>query len=124
MFAALSTRLWYLQVLAAEKHKGQIFNNTVKPFDVSGLRRPILAAFKNYGPSDIVGRSGLESQYERWLRGQPGIQKYLVNAAGKRGRQLGQESPVPGSDVRLYLNLRFQRILEEKLKQGILNARH
>jgi penicillin-binding protein 2 len=58
------------------------------------------------------------------LRGQQGIQKFLVDAAGKTIRELGQENPVPGSDVRLYLNLRFQRILEQKLKEGILNARH
>jgi penicillin-binding protein 2 len=195
MFAALSTRLWYLQVLASEKYVGMTDNNTVKFFDVPAPRGRILAsngavvvdnrsslevlveqqrlgpdaeavllrlsqllkvpihtiraalssnqyypsqpipiavdvspgavafiaehqdpsnnlfpgvswlqasvreypegdlaahilgsvgritkdqskqpAFQNYGPSDIVGRSGLEAEYERWLRGQQGIQ--------------------------------------------------
>ena len=35
---------------------------------------------KDYGPNDLVGQAGLESQYERFLRGHKGRQKYLVNS--------------------------------------------
>ncbi|MBI3648614.1 MAG: penicillin-binding protein 2 [Actinobacteria bacterium] len=80
--------------------------------------------FKGYGPSDIVGRSGLEVEYERWLRGRPGVQKYLVNAASKTIRTLGGQDPVPGDDLRLYLDLSLQQIVEKKLRDGIMKARN
>ena len=79
--------------------------------------------FKSYGPNDEVGQSGLESGYERFLRGQDGYQKYLLNAAGKFIRQLGEQPATPGNDVRLYLNLHLQEIVERKLREGLLNAR-
>ena len=61
-------------------------------------------AFEDYGLNDLVGRSGLEATYEKWLRGKKGKQNYVVNADGETIRQLGgkepdrreQPDPVPG----------------------------
>ena len=36
--------------------------------------------FEGYGPSDLVGKAGLEATYERWLRGSPGEERFLVNS--------------------------------------------
>jgi penicillin-binding protein 2 len=79
--------------------------------------------YEGYGPSDVVGQSGLESTYERWLRGDKGHVQYLVDASGDLLQRLGEQAPVPGNDVRLYLDLRAQRIAEQELREGIHRAR-
>ncbi len=80
-------------------------------------------AFATYSPTDIVGQSGLESTYDRWLQGTKGTQKYLVDAAGNNKRLLGEEPPLPGDDVKLYLDEHIQRIVEDSLSQGLVKAR-
>ena len=34
-------------------------------------------------PSDLVGKAGLEATYERWLRGTPGEERFLVNPTAR-----------------------------------------
>src|SRR5204863_8527166 len=64
-----------------------------------------------------------EKVYERYLRGQKGTDKYVVNAAGKLIRILGSQAPVPGDDVKLNLDLQTQAIAEQALAAGIRHAR-
>jgi penicillin-binding protein 2 len=80
--------------------------------------------FRRYGNSDLVGKAGLEQQYERFLRGRKGIEKYLVNSAGENIRQLGAEAPTAGDDLVLSLDLDIQRSAEGALIQGIERARN
>src|SRR5947208_4038372 len=44
---------------------------------------------KGYQQSDVIGRSGLEQVYERFLRGSQGIQKFIVNSNGETNRAPG-----------------------------------
>jgi penicillin-binding protein 2 len=80
-------------------------------------------AFDGYGVSDTVGKSGLEKIYERFLHGTPGTNKIVVNPAGKLLDELGGRLPVPGYDVRLYLDAKVQGIVEKDLLAGIQHAR-
>jgi penicillin-binding protein 2 len=79
--------------------------------------------FADYGQSDTVGKTGLERTYERFLHGTPGQNKIVVDPAGKLLDELGGKLPVPGDDVKLYLDSRIQRIAEEDLLGGIERAR-
>jgi penicillin-binding protein 2 len=79
--------------------------------------------FTGYGPSDLVGKAGLEATYERWLRGTPGEERFLVNSDGEVLREFDPKAAQPGHDVRLSLDLDIQRIAEEELLTGIENAR-
>jgi penicillin-binding protein 2 len=79
--------------------------------------------YGSYGPSDLLGQSGLELEYERFLHGVKGYRKLLLNAAGELIRPLGEQDATPGSDVRLYLNANLQEIVEAKLREGIFKAR-
>jgi penicillin-binding protein 2 len=79
--------------------------------------------FARYGPNDLVGKAGLEKQYEKYLVGTKGKETYQVNSAGETIRQLGGEDPVPGDDVILALDGRIQRIAEDALVAGIERAR-
>ncbi len=79
--------------------------------------------FEGYGPSDLVGKAGLEATYERWLRGTPGEERFLVNSDGEVLREFEPMPAEPGHDLRLSLDLDVQRIAEEELLEGIENAR-
>jgi penicillin-binding protein 2 len=79
--------------------------------------------FAGYGLSDLVGKAGLEATYERWLRGTPGEERFLVNSDGEVLREFDPKPPEPGHDLRLALDLDVQRIAEQELRKGIQNAR-
>jgi penicillin-binding protein 2 len=84
------------------------------------LERP---RFAGYGPSDLVGKAGVEATYERWLRGQPGQERFLVNSDGEVLREFDPRPPEPGHDLRLALDLDVQRIVEDELELGIERAK-
>jgi penicillin-binding protein 2 len=79
--------------------------------------------FKNYGPNELIGKTGLEQQYEKYLHGTPGRQKFLVNSSQEVVRLLGEQAPVPGDDLVLALDVRTQRVVEQALKDGIERTR-
>ena len=78
---------------------------------------------KKYGQNDLVGRSGLEQQYEKYLRGTKGAQKYIVNSDGEVIRELGEKPATPGDDLILSLDAEIQQAAEEELYNGIQRAR-
>lgn len=79
--------------------------------------------FTGYGPSDLVGKAGVEATYERWLRGTPGEERFLVNSDQEVLREFDPKPPEPGHDLRLSLDLDIQRIVENELLAGIHRAR-
>ncbi len=81
------------------------------------------AQFRNYGQSDLVGRAGLELQYEKYLRGTKGEQKFIVNANGDTIRALGKVDPTPGDNLILAIDSRIQRATEQELLLGLERAR-
>ena len=56
-----------------------------------------------------TGKVGLEKRYEPLLHGQPGYQHIETNAHGRVLRVLEKVAPVPGKNLRLYLDLDLQR---------------
>ena len=78
---------------------------------------------KGYQQSDVIGRAGLEQVYEKFLRGQQGEQKFIVNSDGETIRALAAIAPTPGDDLHLTLDTRLQRIAERQLSEGLLHAR-
>ena len=78
--------------------------------------------FKGYGLSDLVGRSGLELEYEKYLRG---TRRAEVHRERRRRtiRTLGEEPATPGDDLVLALDAEIQQAAEEELDAGIQRAR-
>jgi penicillin-binding protein 2 len=102
---------------------GQLAANvlgTVAHINADEVKDP---AFEGYGVDDTVGRTGLEKTYERFLHGTPGTNKIVVDPAGTLLDELGGQLPVPGYDVKLYLNAKTQSIVERDLLAGIQRAR-
>ena len=56
-----------------------------------------------------TGKVGLEKRYEPLLHGKPGYQYVETNAHGRVLRVLERQAPVPGKNLRLYLDLDLQR---------------
>ncbi len=92
----------------------------VGQIDAGELRDP---AFKSYGPNDLVGKAGLEQIYERYLKGQKGIEKYLVNSSSQVIRTLGAQAARPGDNLVLSLDIDAQKIAEQALADGIDRTR-
>lgn len=68
-----------------------------------------------YEAGDVVGKSGLEEQYDVLLHGHNGVRYVEVDAFGRARRfstVWDPERPVPGDDLVLTLDLDLQRALE------------
>ncbi len=62
-----------------------------------------------YNQGDIIGRSGLEFQYESMLRGQEGGRLVEVDTLGQEVREMGRKNPVTGTDLKLTLDKELQQ---------------
>ena len=79
-----------------------------------------------YQAGDSIGRTGLERQFEPYLRGQKGFEKVVVNRRGLRRTDVRiadlvtdgpvSQSPSPGNNVILTLDIDTQRIVERALR--------
>ncbi len=73
---------------------------------------------RGYRPGSLIGRSGIERQYEDQLRGEDGIRYVEVNAMGRRSEAFISAQPIPpksGRDVMLTLDAGIQRVMEDAL---------
>jgi penicillin-binding protein 2 len=75
--------------------------------------------YASYQPGDEIGRSGIERQYEQFLRGTDGKNYLQVNAQGRLIRTLDREQPVPGDDVVLSIDARMQDLVEQAMVEGM-----
>ena len=76
---------------------------------------------QGYLGNETVGRAGIESEYEGYLRGIAGRQQVEVDARGDivgRG-VISQTSPRPGQTLRLSIDLSVQKALERALAHEV-----
>lgn len=64
---------------------------------------------------DVVGKIGLEKQYDRELSGVRGSERYEVDAQGRPVARRGTVAPRPGQTVVLTLDAKLQRAAEQSL---------
>lgn len=73
-----------------------------------------------YNPGDLIGYTGLERSYEKYLRGKKGFNYVLVDSRrreiGKFKDGLKDISSIKGDDLVLGIDLNVQKALEEALK--------
>ena len=76
---------------------------------------------KGYKSGDLVGKTGLELIYEKYLRGKKGKKLIEVNNQGQKVKTLATQEPVPGYDLILNLDYKIQKkaekLLEEKIEE-------
>ena len=70
---------------------------------------------KNYVPGLRVGKTGLEKSFENDLIGTNGIQRYEVNAYGKRINELDYKEGENGKTIKLTIDTEIQKFCNELL---------
>ena len=73
---------------------------------------------QGYRSGDLIGRTGVESSFEEFLRGRDGAEFVVVNAMGRRVSTISEgppQRPEPGHDVVLTVDLRVQKAMEDAM---------
>jgi penicillin-binding protein 2 len=78
---------------------------------------------KPYTLNDEIGKSGVEATYERYLRGTPGLRRIEVDAEGNAVRIISERQPRAGDDLVLSIDVDVQALAEQKVQQGLADAR-
>jgi penicillin-binding protein 2 len=77
-----------------------------------------------YNPGDVVGKSGVELQYNQILMGKNGSRRAVVNSRGREVGRLDETPAEPGKQLKLTVDLDLQIAAEEALgdKNGAIVA--
>jgi penicillin-binding protein 2 len=78
---------------------------------------------KQYFRSESIGKSGLEIQYDSFLRGEPGIRTVIVDRKESITRESQNTAPVAGNHLVTSLDVRLQAAAEKALKDAVLRGR-
>jgi len=74
---------------------------------------------KGYLQQDLIGRTGLELEYENYLRGGYGWREIERDAAQREIKQLAYSPPTTGNSLVLTIDDRLQKLIEGELKKGV-----
>jgi penicillin-binding protein 2 len=69
-------------------------------------------AFIDYHQGDVIGKDGIERQYDQVLRGVDGQQRMMVDNMGRERQIEEPQRAVPGKDLRLTIDLDLQAVAE------------
>jgi penicillin-binding protein 2 len=77
-----------------------------------------------YRPGDIVGKAGLEREYNSTLEGTDGMRRVVVNSVGKPVRTLEDIQALPGKPIQLTIDYDLQSVADADFegKEGALIA--
>ena len=80
--------------------------------------------FASYSQGDLVGKSGLEKQYNEILKGVDGQRRVVVDVAGREHQVLESAEATPGQNLQLTIDLDLQAVAELALegKKGAVVA--
>lgn len=68
--------------------------------------------FVKYNPGDLIGKAGIERQYNDLLMGVDGQRQVLVDNRGRERQLIGLKDAVPGQPLRLSIDLDLQAVAE------------
>lgn len=70
---------------------------------------------------DKIGRSGLESFYDEYLRGENGKEVFFRNAAGKIEEERSLKESKSGFSLRTFIDAELQEYMYNRLKDGLVS---
>ena len=76
-----------------------------------------------YFRSESIGKTGLEIQYDSFLRGEPGIRTVIVDRKESVTRESQNTKSVAGDHLVTSLDVRLQAATEKALKDAVLRGR-
>lgn len=72
-----------------------------------------------YSPSAIIGKTGIEENFEDILRGVSGVKRVQVDVVGNTTNVIEEIKPVPGDNVYVTMDLKLQQVAEKALEQTL-----
>jgi cell division protein FtsI/penicillin-binding protein 2 len=108
-------------IVVPDQHRGYPYGSLLGPLlGFTGVATPAdVQRWPGLPPGEIVGRAGVEEEYDPVLRGVDGTQCLYVDPAGVPVAMGPATAPVPGADLRLSLDLGLQRQLTGRLAAAI-----
>ena len=87
---------------------------------VGEVTKDQLKSSKAYAMGDQVGQAGIESSFDKELRGRSGLEQLRVDSLGRPISPIELRTPVtPGYAVRLTLDAKLQRAAQKAIVSGI-----
>ena len=77
----------------------------------------------NYYRNEVVGKSGLEVQYNQFLRGTPGVRTFLVNRKEVVTKQNKNIQAIAGNNLITNIDAKLQAGVEKSLAAAVQRAR-
>jgi len=108
----------YVQPYATAAAQMLGYLQPITPQEVAQRHLPVTG----FSGVDLVGQAGLEQHYDRQLRGTPGTQTLIVNAAGTVTAIRHQASPQAGNSLVTSLNSQLQVDTYKDLTRAIQRA--
>lgn len=94
------------------------YTGEISPDELKALRKD------GYRAGDRIGKTGIESAYDSYLRGKDGLGEIRVDSLGRPVSPYApRREPQSGFALRLTLDIRLQRAAEQALQYGIDLAR-
>ncbi len=78
---------------------------------------------KNYYRSEVVGKTGLETQYNEYLRGTPGVRTFLVNRKEVVTKESTNIQAIAGNNLVTNIDAKLQSGVERALEAAVKRAR-
>ncbi len=114
-FPAVDVQKVYLRHYPRYGLAAQLFG-TVGPINGAEIKEK---AYKGVSPNAIIGQSGLEAAYDRYLRGRDGAERVQVDSLGRPTGDLRTTNPVSGNNLATSLDLSVQRVGQLALQRSI-----
>ncbi|HEX3010463.1 MAG TPA: penicillin-binding protein 2 [Syntrophomonadaceae bacterium] len=73
------------------------------------------ASNRKYSMDSLIGKSGIEKQYEDALRGKDGARQVEVDARGRPVGELVTLNPKPGNNLYLTIDSKLQKVMEKSM---------
>ena len=72
--------------------------------------------------NDFIGKTGLEIQYENYLRGISGQKQYEIDASGNVKKTLADLPSSPGSNIKLNIDYDLQKVIYDSLSAQLAKS--
>lgn len=72
---------------------------------------------EGYDERDVIGKEGIEKEYDKILKGEKGFEYFEVNARSVVQKVIKNKPSVKGKDVHLTIDMRLQRYMEGIFKE-------
>ena len=119
-FPGVAVEKLYLRAYPHDELAAQLFG-TLREISPKELKKK---RYRGVAAGTRIGKDGIEETYDRYLRGQDGYTRVVINALGNRDdrREVTRREPQQGQRLRLTLDLDLQRAANSAMKTAIAAA--